>query len=751
MMPWFALALLVGAVAATSLPELPDSRGLWLLFAFAGLLALIPRCRLAAVAVLGMVWLLGQAAGVTRLPSALEGEDLPMACVILSIPLVYERRVRFECAPRDTGLAGFPGKIRLSWYDPAMAEVLKPGQTWRFTARLRRPHGLVNPGTQDRERYYLQHRVGAVGYVRAKHGAQLVHESSWHGNRLRQSLLEHLHRRWAEWEHRGLMLALTLGDRSGMDDAHRQLLRDTGTNHLLAISGLHISLVALLAAWLGREGWRFIAPRVWPAPRAGAVAGMIAAVVYALLAGFSIPTQRALIMVLVVLAGQAGWFSGGRLQTLSLALVAILAWDPLAVLSMGFWLSFTAVSLILFTLTGARKDRLSWGKIHFILALGLSPILAAFLLPVPWISPLANLVAVPVVGAITVPLTLLAALISGWDGSVWIAWAADGVLGGVLGYLGGLREYAGGVWRLPIAPGWMLGLAGLGIGLLLLPRGTPGRWLGVAGFAPWLLFVLYPPRPAPGQVWFTLLDVGQGLATVARTRDHVLIYDTGPRWGRYDSGQHVVAPMLRGKGITRIDRLVASHGDNDHIGGSQYLLRHFPVDQVLTSAPGAFAQADFCHAGQRWTWNGVDFEMLSPPDATTFVSENDQSCVVKITADPHSILLTGDIEARAERDLVRRHGAKLRADLLIAPHHGSNTSSTAALLDAVRPRWVLIPAGYRNPFGFPRPEVLQRYRERAIPWLATDEEGAIRFSLDPARPFPSPWLARQEQRRFWRE
>jgi competence protein ComEC len=282
-------------------------------------------------------------------------------------------------------------------------------------------------------------------------------------------------------------------------------------------------------------------------------------------------------------------------------------------------------------------------------------------------------------------------------------------------------------------------LALAGTAWLLLPRGVPARWLGLPLLLP--LFTVPPPAPPPGALWLTVLDVGQGLAIFAQTERHALLYDAGPAYSPdADSGSRVILPFLRASGVARLDAMVVTHDDNDHAGGAASVLSGVPVAAVyssLASTHAAWRAAPGyrlpCAAGQRWDWDGVRFELLHPTAASYArdkLKSNDRSCVLRIAAAQGAVLLTGDIEARSEKELVARGRAALRAEVLVTPHHSSRTSSTAEFIAAVRPRWAVLPVGYRNRFGHPNADVLERYRASGAQLLRTDRAGAVLVRID---------------------
>jgi competence protein ComEC len=510
-------------------------------------------------------------------------------------------------------------------------------------------------------------------------------------------------------------------------------------------------LVFLVVRWL----WSLPGVTVLfvPAPLIAAAAALLAALGYAALAGFAVPTQRALVMLAVTLGGVFLRRRTSPSVLLAAALLAVLLVDPLAVISPGFWLSFAAVAVILYALSGADaqdwKERLiAWGRLQWAIAAGLLPLLLFLFQQVSLSGPFANLVAIPVVELVVIPATLL-----GVAGSfllpdslaVWPFLLAAKALSILWPMLELLARVEGSQWIQHNPPLWTLGAAIVGVLLLLAPRGIPARWLGLVWLLPMLL--LHPALPAPGEARVTLLDVGQGLAVVVQTAGHTLVYDTGARLNaRFDAGRAVVVPYLRHTGVTRVDTLIISHGDNDHIGGSMSLLAAMPVTRVLSSVPERLANAEACRNGQTWEWDRVRFVILHPqPDSR--LAGNNRSCVLRVESRFGQALLPGDIAARAERDLMLRAGQQLRADILVVPHHGSNTSSTETFLDTVRPRVALLPVGYRNRYHHPHPMVVARYRERDIVLEDSATAGAITVELGNQGLQLSRF--REAQRRYW--
>lgn len=757
------IAFLLGILALQQvavLPGWPWLVALLLLFAF--FLSRTSRYSvlgLLAAACFGFLWA-GLHAHLIIQPGLephLEGEELLLSGVIVSLPQEEERRLRFVFAPEAGWLAEravtVPKRLRLSWYND-YPKGLMPGQHWQLLVKLKRPWGMMNPGGFDYEAWLFSRGIRATGYVRASPQNRMLGENPWVAplQYFRAGLHQRLMHSLGEHPARGIITALALGERGAITDSQWEVLLASGTNHLVAISGLHVGLVAGLVFFLANLLWRRC-PRCClhlAAPKAAALVALCAGVFYAALAGFSIPTQRAMLMLALVLGAVLWQRPVVPWRTLLLAFWLVLLWQPMAVLEAGFWLSFAAVALILFGMGGRLGSGglwWKWGRVQWLVAIGLMPLLLLFFQQGSLSAPLANLIAVPLVGFLVVPLTLLGtSLLLIWEpvGGALLQ-AAAAIVQWAWPVLEGLNQYVPMISR--SAPAWTLVPGMVGIVWLLMPRGWPLRRLG----AVWLLPVLLvrPEPPASGTAEFTLLDVGQGLAAVVQTRQHALVFDTGPRFpSGFDTGEAVLLPFLRERGIDRLDLLIVSHGDNDHIGGARALTEGLPVSRLLTSVPRKIPWADTesCRAGESWVWDGVHFAMLHPPERAGPGRGNDDSCVLRVTAGDQSVLLTGDIEAPAEQELLGS-GADLSAQVLVAPHHGSKTSSTEAFIAAVGPQWVFYPVGYRNRYGFPRPHISQRYRQAGVQELASYRTGALSVTLGRGRLEPQAW--REIARRYW--
>ena len=462
-------------------------------------------------------------------------------------------------------------------------------------------------------------------------------------------------------------------------------------------------------------------------------------------------------------------------HTLFMALLLILISDPLAVLSAGFWLSFTAVGAIIYALNQRVANRGLWtafGKVQFVTLIGLAPFLVVFFQKFSLISPIANIVAVPWVSMVTIPLTLLGSLLviplpSIGNFLLNISHLSLELIWPLLSWLSELQLSTLQVGTPSL---WVLVLAVLGGICILAPSGLPSKWMGVVLFAPLLVGSIKVNTIGEGKAKVTLLDVGQGLSAVVRTSKHVLVYDTGPKFNDdFDTGKAVILPYLHSLGIDRINTLIVSHGDNDHIGGANSTINNIQVAKIITSVPHKIIAQNStkCTNNMQWTWDGVKFSILHPKMSDYLLrqtkqdrnvtkirqnSGNNMSCVLFIETKSGNVLISGDIESNIEKRLVMealKGVIDFSADILVVPHHGSKTSSEPAFIDAVSPKYALFAVGYRNRYGFPKPEIVERYLQRDIEFFDTAQYGAISFSLDLAEEIAWPELYRNSVRRYW--
>ncbi|HEJ4479167.1 TPA: ComEC family competence protein [Pseudomonas aeruginosa] len=666
-------ALAAGLLALRFLAELPSVG--WLLgMAAAGLLLLFGRLYWLGLFLLGFAWACGsaQVALDGRLAAELDGRTLWLEGRVVDLPASGEgvTRFRLEEVSAARGVL-LPERLRLSWRG---APPLMGGERWRLAVTLKRPRGLVNAAGFDYEAWLLAQRVGAVGTVKAGQRLQPASGLDAWRDAWRQRLLA------VDAQGRGAALAaLVLGDGSGLSAAEWRMFQDTGTVHLMVISGSHISLLAGmlygLVAALHRLGcW----PRRLPWLPCACALGLLGAWSYGLMAGFEVPVRRACLMVSLALVWRLRFRHLGLLTPLLATLVLVLLVEPLASLQAGFWLSFLAVALLL------------------------------------W---------VPGLG----------------EGLLRAAGVSLDLLFRALGLLAGLAE----AWQPPAAAAWSVALGMLGALCWLAPAGLPLRALGAALLLPALL----PSSPPVewGRAEVRVLDVGQGLAVLVRTREHVLLYDSGARQGAFDMGERVVVPVLRSLDLRRLDGLLLSHADNDHAGGAPTVASRFPPVWLVSGEPARLPSplfADSCDE-RSWSWDGVVFEQWAWAQAG---DSNDRSCVLRVEADGEVLLLTGDISRAAEHAWLARQ-ADPRVDWLLAPHHGSRSSSGVAFVLRTRPRHVLVSRGWRNAFGHPHGEVMERYARVAAQVHDTARDGALTFLLG------SRGGARRERdsAHFWRE
>ena len=764
------LAFAAGILTLQMQPELPG----WVPWVVIGVVLVLPRLRwsgwpVRAMALLGCL-ALGVAWGTwraeTRLTDQLgadwEGRDIEVVGVVAALPQDFSNGTRFEFDVNFplTAEAVIPQRIMLSWYqgrrDDEQLERLqvRPGERWRFTVRLKRPHGNANPGGFDYEAWLLERNIRATGYIRPN-PPQRVDEMVWRTGyaieRARHAIRDSFARLLPEERYpwAGVLVALVIGDQKAIHGELWTTFNRTGTTHLMSISGLHVTMVAALFGWLVSFGWRrapALALRL-PAQKAGLLAACLGAFAYALLAGFAVPAQRTLYMLLVAAAAMLSGRIVAPSRILCLALLVVLVIDPWAVLAAGFWLSFGAVGALLYVgsatvgeTTGWWGRFRAWGVVQWAATLASLPILLLVFQQFSLVSPLANALAIPVISFIVTPLALLGTLVPWWP----ILALAHQVMAWLMVFLEWCATWP--VWLAPAPPLWAALAAGIGVAVCLLPRGLPGRWLGALLFVPALFWPV--EKPPEGEAWISVLDVGQGLASVIRTREHTMIYDPGPLYSaESDAGQRVVVPYLRALGIGRVDMLMVTHRDSDHAGGTASVQAALAVDDVVSSVDGIGGQ--LCIAGQHWVWDGVVFDVLHPAAEAYAIDgkPNHLSCVLRVEAGGQRMLFTSDIEAPDEAALLQRYPDGLAADLLLMPHHGSKTSSTPAFLNAVGASQAIIPVGYRNRFGHPKAEVLARHEAIGTTIWRTDRDGAVRVALGGSGVAVSGW--RHEHRRYW--
>ena len=681
---------------------------------------------------------------------------------------------------------------------------LRAGERWQMTVRLKAPHGNSNPYGFDYELWLWEQGIQATGYVRAgpRDPPPVRLSATWQHpvERARQAAREAVFERVSSRQLAGVIAALLVGDQNAIERADWDVFRATGVAHLMSISGLHITMFAWLAALVFSRLWRYSArwtPRLClalPASSAGAVAGLMLAAAYALFSGWGVPAQRTIWMLATVMLLRLNGRQWPWPQTWLLAMAVVVLLDPWALLQAGFWLSFVAVGVLFATgvppggnaddatksiatptrfywaggrfglkigaflaflaLTGRKiaSGLLAVTREQWVVTLALTPLSLLLFNQVSVVGLLANAVAIPWVTLVVTPLAMLGALWAPlWDVAAW----AIGVLAIGLQWLAGWPFASVSVAAAPL---WAAVAGVMGGALLALRLPWQVRLAGLPLVLPVLLW--QPPPIAVGQFELLAADIGQGNAVIVRTAGHSLLYDTGPRFSREsDAGHRVLVPLLRALG-ERLDMVMLSHRDSDHIGGAPAVLAMQPQASLLASIEDShelqtLRKATRCMAGQRWAWDGVEFEVLHPAaaDYEAPAKSNAMSCVLRISSQASggrassTALLVGDIEAPQEQRLVTGASAsQLKADFLLVPHHGSKTSSTAAFLDAVQPRVALAQSGYRNRFGHPVNSVVARYVERSIPLTRSPQCGAAHWISQT----PEKLVCEREiSRRYW--
>ncbi len=688
------------------------------------------------------------------LPSSLEGQDIVVTGVIDGLPQRGPSGVRFRFEVEDATVDGMavavPPLLVLGWYagfheDAVLSQpqlALGAGQRWRFGVKLKQPHGLLNPHGFDAELNLLEQGVRATGHVHDGVPPRLIDAAAAHPvERLRQRVKDAIEAAVADHRAAGVLSALAVGDQSAIDREDWDLFRNTGIAHLVSISGLHITMFAWLAGRAIGWAWRRHASAAlwWPAPLAGRWGGLVAAWGYAVFSGWGVPSQRTVWMLAVVTLLQSTGKRWPWPLVLLVAAVVVSAVDPWGLLQAGFWLSFMAVGLLMASSPASRMQAPSQpsttrGRVlnhlrgelrsQVIATLGLTPLTLVFFQQVSVVGFIANVVAIPLVTLVITPLAMLGVAAS----PLWLAGAW--VVQQLCALLGWLSRWPGAVWTVPVAPWWALCAGLVGAALLVMPLPWRLRLLAVPMCMPLLMPSVV--RPAEGQFELVAADVGQGTAVLVRTATHLLVYDTGPQYAPgVDAGQRVLVPLLHSRGEAKVDLLMLSHRDSDHVGGAASLIQSMPVAALRSSLEDTHpllttvAPQDRCIAGQRWTWDGVRFEVLHPSASfyDAHLKSNGMSCVLRVSGDSGTALLTGDVEREGEAWMLGANAA-LASDVLIVPHHGSKTSSTPALIDAVHPRFAVFQAGYRNHFGHPAPIVLARYEERGIAHVDSPSCGA---------------------------
>lgn len=761
----FTIVFLLGNLYLQTFSQLPTHFTIFTLIITSSLswLGLRKRCAYLYLLIafsLGLAWSTWYAGTILSwsLPKEFEGQPVLLTGYIASLPVTDNWGTSFTFAleelRHEKKIIRGKANLLISWRQHSPQ--LKVGDKWELIVRLKRIHGLQNPGAFDYEAWALQKGLRAKGYVLSNPKNKLI-SHSWYRypiHQLRQILQAKIQFYLPKSSLAPWLMALIIGERNGIPPDYWQILRNTGTNHLMAIAGLHIGLIAGFAHTIVVWIWRriYILPLWLPAPHAGAYGAITTAILYSALAGFSLPTQRACIMLAAFILTSLSKLKTSVWYSWSLALLMVILLNPLSVLTESFWLSFGTIALIIYGMHQRLAPKgfwWKWGRVQWIIGLGLIPLTLMLFQECSLISFVANSIAIPWLGFLILPFCLLSTVflfIAPSFGALLLL-IAEKSLAGLWVLLTWFSHLHFAAWHQAIPNMGIFVLLIMGILLLLLPAGFPGKGIGLIWVLPFFLY--HPSKPNHGDFWLTLLDVGQGLSAVIQTKEHILIFDAGPKYNaNFDMGETIVLPYLRTLHTNKIDMLVISHGDNDHIGGANALIKSMPIASIKTSVPEQFKQASYCTAGSNWQWDQVNFTFLYP-DHEQLNLGNDSSCVLLIDNGIHRILLTGDIEKHAEKVLLNQEVSQLAAHILVAPHHGSKTSGLKEFIHAVNPHFVLYATGYRNRYHFPHVSVIQSYKELLTIQLNTAETGAIQFKLEKHKANAQPTLYRTSHQRYW--
>ena len=753
MLPRDAVAFLVGILCTEQCGALD---GLWLaapILAGAFAICSIRGPRIVALWAAGMLWALVSASMLLgqRLAPEFEGRDWLIQGDVVSITAVRGGQARFDFAPDSQ--PGLPHKLRLTWFETAAPPAA--AERWQLRVRLRVPRGFANPGAFDYEGSLYREGIGATGYVRSSPDNLKLADRWWSHPVLssRAAIAGRINASLSGRAAASVVAGLAVGATEGISPAQWHVFAATGTTHLIAISGLHVTMVAACVILAAGALWRL--PRHRP-PRTcrsdvACLCGAVAALGYALLAGFSVPTQRTLVMLLIGLGSQ--WLRRAQpaSQVLSAALIGVLVIDPHAVLTAGFWLSFLAVAALLAMLGGlpARRPLRQFFTAQNVVSVALLPATLLLFGSVSLVAPVVNLVAIPVFSFILVPLTLLGTASLGLLPALSHVFFA--LAGLSVDLLWPALEWAGGlpaaIVHFPRPSITISVLLVCGAPIVLCP--LPWR-VRVTTLLLVPLLLVGSRRPTAGDFDLAVLDVGQGLAVVVRTASHALLFDAGPRFRNGSSaGELAVVPYLHHVGIRALDLVVISHADADHAGGVAAVERAVDVREMRRGAgvPAFGMPAAPCERGEAWVWDQVRFRFLSPGRGEHW-SENDGSCVLEVSNERGRALLTGDIQAPAELRLAEL-GLWRAADVIVVPHHGSRSSSSAQIVDAVATRYAVVSAAAHNRWHFPHDEVVGRWCQAGAQVMSTADWGAITIEFKARGGPEAPRSHRAENRHYW--
>jgi len=748
-----SLLVLAGSFAAQHSRVLLSSDLCNGLFVASILLIVIGRMRFVAFLLLGFTVFMQ--AGISAVDAQLEarfvGESMLTRVRIVDFPKITDATVTMLIEPvNDTRL---PPTSRVTWIDPPQIPAI--GEVWQFELRLRRPRGSSNPGTFSVENWMFREGLHAAGYVvSGKRNRLLGSDGLSHVASYRRDFVRRAQANGGTAS--GVLAAIGVGTRHLLTPEQWQRYAKTGSSHLMAISGLHIGLAAsaafaLVAVFSG----------VFRLPGNHLDHALVGATTiatgYATVSGFAVPSQRATLMLLLASIALLLRRRPESLRIVAMTALVVFFIDPLASMSPGFSLSFGAVLVLLWSArhysrptAGRRIYQL--GRMQFELLFGLMPLTVLIFQRIAFVAPVVNLITVPLFSFLTVPLTLASMFLNPLSESVSLLLlkaAAVSVQGveRIIYFFSELRftdvSIAGAgdtTWLIVLLP----------LALIVLPRGWPGRWIAVLGVIALILHkVAAPPRDC---IDAHVLDVGQGLSVMVRTARHTLLFDTGASYRSGGSAaQRLILPFLKSQKIDTIDWLVVSHADNDHAGGVSALLENIEIGEIIVGEelPSIHRQAVNCYRGLAWEVDGVEFRFLHP-NPEQALTGNDASCVLAVSTGGHRLLLTGDIEINAERQLLS-HWPFETASVVVIPHHGSLTSSSAALVGRLSPDLAIVSAGYRNRWGLPRDRVTERWLGVGAAVMNTASAGAISLRMCASGGISRLGEERQRRRRFWHD
>jgi len=673
---------------------------------------------------LGLIYVIGFATNAkTRQLSYIPEEAITVVGKVSNLPISKNGKIKFSFDIEEIETDYHQKKILVNWYNTE--KIVKAGQVWQFDLKLKPIHGYKNPGSFDYSKWLFRQSFDATATVKT---AKLINKQSGDTksliNNIRADFSEFLEAKFSSKRVQSLIKALTIGDKSQISYEDSQLFQDTGTAHLIAISGLHIGLIAFIGVLFGRLLFFIFTLETYNRFTYEAAFAISFSLIYALLAGFSIPTIRALIMVTTFALAYVLKMSINRWQAWSIALLIVLLIDPFSVLDVGFWFSFGAVAVLMFAFTGRKfsdNKFVAFIKAQFIILIGLMPLMVIIFGKVNFLTPIANLLVLPLASLLLIPLMFLSFFVHliSESVSVFLFSFVEKLAKYLFFILDSLQEYN--YLSVPIIGVDYLAISSLVIvtAILLLPRLFRWKYLVLILLFP--LFLKKSNHLEDNQFQVNVLDVGQGLSIIIQTKEHILVYDTG---AKYDTGfslaSTVIIPYLQNIGVNDVDKLILSHKDNDHAGGKDELIERYRDMQVYD----VFGDYNQCDKDLDWKWDGVEFKVLSPFNINPYLGNN-SSCVIRVISQNGSLLLTGDIEDPIEYRLTHHLTDEIKSDVMLVPHHGSRTSSSQEFIGLVNPNIAINSSGFANQFNHPHPKIKKQYLDKGIEFFDTQTKGMI--------------------------